>query len=167
MSFFSTGIVTTSPACTVTSSAAACGGCNRVGAGTGITRTWPVAVSVPLEAVYSTVTGASRRRISVTRSIWCARIATDTPASAGTRTDWTTRTPPAGSVSLASTSTRVDPPAGSRAVSVTTIGAPAASEGGSTSTRTRPVVAFGPSVTWYVRSYDRGSIDANVNVPAS
>src|SRR5690606_16810080 len=38
---------------------------------------------------------------------------------------------------------------------------------GSTSTRTRPVVASGPPVTWYVRSYERGSIDTNVNVPAS
>ena len=148
MSFFSTGTVTTSPACTVTSSAAACGGCNRVGAGTGMTRTSPGADSVPFDTVYVTVTGPSSCRSSVMRSIWCASTATETPASAGTLTDWTTRTPPAGSVSLASTSTRVDPPAGSRAVSVTTIGAPAASDGGRTSTRTRPVVAFGPSVTW-------------------
>ncbi|CPU66337.1 Uncharacterised protein [Mycobacteroides abscessus] len=50
---------------------------------------------------------------------------------------------------------------------MTTIGAPSASDGGRTSTRTRPVVAFGPSVTWYVRSYERGSIERNVNVPAS
>ncbi len=51
VSFLSTGTVTTSPACTVTSSATAFGGCSRVGAGTGTTRTWPMADSVPFETV--------------------------------------------------------------------------------------------------------------------
>ncbi len=132
----------------MTSSGAAFGGCNRSGGGTGSTRTCPVAVSLPLETVYSSSTGSDTRRVSVMRSVWCASTATLRPESSGTCTDCTTSTPPAGSVSFASTSTRVEPPAGSIPVSATTTGGPVASSGSCTSTRTTPVVASGPSLTW-------------------
>src|SRR5690606_898511 len=145
-SFFSTGTVTTSPVCTVISSATASGGRSRVGAATGTTRTSPTALCAPFDAVYRRVTGRSRRAVSATRSTWWSSTAAVTPASAST--DVTTSTPPDGSVSLASTSTSAEPPAGSSTVSPTTTGGPASCGGGSTSTRTRPIVESGPSLTW-------------------
>ncbi len=51
VSFFSTGMVTTSPTCTVASSGPASGGRSWAGVGIGTTRTWPVAVLVPLATV--------------------------------------------------------------------------------------------------------------------
>ncbi len=72
--------------------------------------------------------------------------ATSMPESESTSMDWTTRTPPEGSVSLARGATRAEPPEGRMAISSSATGA-ACSSPDTTSTRTTPTTASGPSLT--------------------
>ena len=64
-------------------------------------------------------------------------------------TDWSVSTPPPGSESLVSTSTRFWPPAGSIAMSFSAIGVELASRS-TASTRMIPIDDVGPSETKYV-----------------
>ena len=71
---------------------------------------------------------------------------TSRPEFAGTSIDWTTRTPPDGSVSLASGAIREAPPLGRTARSSSAIGIAFVSSS-TTSTRMTPTVVDGPSET--------------------
>ena len=89
---------------------------------------------------------------------------TSRPELAGTSIDWTTRTPPDGSVSLANGAISVAPPLGSTARSSSAIGTAFVSSA-TTSTRMTPTVVEGPSDTVYVNWNEPGTDPVNVNMP--
>ena len=111
VAYFEIGIVTASPARTVTEMSEATGGCGVSGAGTGITRICPVALPAALATVYVMVTppaGTERADDTWTRFSSCTVAVSG--LSAGWVSCWTDSTSPIGSRSLASGSiTRVRP----------------------------------------------------------
>ena len=89
---------------------------------------------------------------------------TSRPELAGTSIDWTTSTPPDGSVSLASGAISDAPPLGSTARSSSAIGSACVSSA-TTSTRMTPTVVDGPSDTVYVNWKEPGTEPVNVRMP--